>query len=183
MKEIKVNDWMKEGKERFGESMTEWQFVCPACKTVQTIQDLIDAGVKNEDLDGYMAFSCIGRFTKGEKGCDWTLGGLFQLHTIEVLLEDGGKRRVFEFAETEKEEEIESLRVDESIREAVDMWLKHGIKPGSCTEFLLRGDYERAFKHAHPFIKQHWNDYIAHIESLPEDCRGENFDTWKGRKG
>jgi len=97
---IKYDDWIKEAKVRFGEKARDWKFVCPACKTVQSIQDLLRAGVKKEDVDGYMAFSCIGRFTK-DKGCDWTLGGLFQIHTLEVELENGHKRAVFEFAETE----------------------------------------------------------------------------------
>ena len=71
------------------------------------------------------------------------------------------------------------MQVDDSIRSAVDMWIKHGIKPGSCTEHLLRGDYDRALQHAHPLIKPHWNDHIEYIESVPEECRGENYDTWK----
>ena len=95
---IELKDWIEEGEKRFGTDKSQWQFVCPACKTVQTVQDLIDAGVPKEDLDGYMAFSCIGRFTEGKKGCDWTLGGLFQIHKMEVVLDNGGKRKVFQFA-------------------------------------------------------------------------------------
>jgi len=102
MVEIKLNDWLAEGKKRFGEDIKKWQFVCPACKTVQTPQDLLDAGVGGDDVDRYIAFSCIGRFTegkKGTKGCDWTLGGFFQVHKTLVDREDGTTRRVFEFAE------------------------------------------------------------------------------------
>lgn len=98
MEQIKLNDWLDEGEKRFGKDKKQWQFVCPACKTVQKLQDLIDADVPKDDLDGYFAFSCIGRFTKGKKGCDWTLGGLLQSHKLEVVFEDGRKRKVFEFA-------------------------------------------------------------------------------------
>jgi len=74
------------------------------------------------------------------------------------------------------------MEVDENIICAVDSWIQHGINPGSCTELLLRGKYDEAFKHAHPLIKPYWEDHITYIESLPEACRGKNFDTWKGMK-
>lgn len=71
--------------------------------------------------------------------------------------------------------------VDDSIVSAVKLWIEHGIPPGSCTELLLRGDYDRAFKSAHPLIKPHWNDHILFIENcVPEYCRGVNYDKWKG---
>lgn len=97
MKEISYDEWRKQGKEKFGDDIKQWKFICPQCKTVQTAQDFIDAGVEKEDIEGYIAFSCIGRFTK-EKGCDWTLGGLFQIHETEVKFDSGKNRPVFEFA-------------------------------------------------------------------------------------
>lgn len=72
------------------------------------------------------------------------------------------------------------MRVDQSISDAVDKWLSNGINPGSCTELLLRGDYDEAFLHAHPLIKPFWKEHIRYIESIPAECRGENYDTWKG---
>jgi len=104
---IKIEDWMAEGEKRFGKDIKQWKFICPSCKTVQTAQDLLDAGVKKDDIDGYLGFSCIGRFAK-DKGCNWTLGGLFQIHTFEIELENGHKRAVFEFAEEMKDGENKS---------------------------------------------------------------------------
>jgi hypothetical protein len=102
VKKIGVEEWRKEGERRFGKDLKQWKFVCPACKTVQSPQDLIDAGIVDDDeLDSYLAFSCIGRFTEQKKGCDWTLGGLFQFHQTEVIRDDGKARKVFEFAEKE----------------------------------------------------------------------------------
>lgn len=74
-----------------------YQFICPACKTAQCAQDLIDAGAGEtfEDVQKYLAFSCVGRFTK-DKGCDWTLGGFLKIHEFEVINEDGDVRPVFE---------------------------------------------------------------------------------------
>ena len=65
-------------------------FECPRCRTLQSANDLIAAGA-GKDLDaveGYLAFSCIGRWDES-KGCDWTLGGLFQFHELEVITADG----------------------------------------------------------------------------------------------
>jgi hypothetical protein len=71
---------------------------CPVCKTVQSMRDLERAGVAAEDIDKFFGFSCVGRFTgagpkkKGDapgRGCDWTLGGLFQLHELEIVTPDG----------------------------------------------------------------------------------------------
>lgn len=65
-------------------------FRCPACKTLQSANDLIKAGAgKNfNEVEKYLAFSCVGRFDKN-KGCNWTLGGLFSMHELEVITPDG----------------------------------------------------------------------------------------------
>ena len=76
-----------------------------------------------------------------------------------------------------------NCRVDSNITSAVDAWYYYGIQPGSCTEYLLRGDYERAIQSAHMLIREDdvWNEHIRYIETaVPECCRGENYDTWKG---
>ena len=74
-------------------------FQCPVCKTHQTAQDLIDAGAGAtfEDVEKYLAFSCVGRWTNAGEfkegreglGCNWTLGGFFQLHELEVTAPEG----------------------------------------------------------------------------------------------
>lgn len=66
------------------------EFICPKCGTTQTAQDLIDAGAGEnfEDVATKIAFSCVGRYDE-EVDCDWTLGGLLQIHELEVIAEDG----------------------------------------------------------------------------------------------
>lgn len=76
----------------------KWVFICPSCQTEQSGQDLLDVGVSLDECAGVIGYSCIGRFTRS-KGCDWTLGGLFQIHTLEVVDEDGGIHPRFEFAD------------------------------------------------------------------------------------
>jgi hypothetical protein len=80
---------------------------CPMCGTIQSAVDLIraGAGATFDDVDKYLGFSCVGRFTeagpwkKGEepgRGCDWTLGGLFHFHKLEVVTPDGKQHPHFE---------------------------------------------------------------------------------------
>lgn len=71
-------------------------FRCPMCKTLQCAQDLIDAGAGAtlNKVETYLAFSCVGRFTDG-KGCNWTLGGLFKIHELEVVTPDGKRHPRF----------------------------------------------------------------------------------------
>ena len=82
-----------QGKDRI-EDVT---FRCPKCKTLQSAQDLINAGAGKsmDEVEKYLGFSCIGRWDKN-KGCDWTLGGLFQIHEFEVITEDGKHHPRFE---------------------------------------------------------------------------------------
>lgn len=81
-----------QGKERI-EDVT---FKCPHCGTLQSAQDLIDAGAGEsmDEVEKYLGFSCVGRFTES-KGCDWTLGGLFQIHELEVITPDGERHPRF----------------------------------------------------------------------------------------
>ena len=95
---LTLAEFHAEAIRRFGSDWKEWRFVCPNCGCEQTANDLIDAGAGGGDLDAVgrlLAFSCVGRFTD-EKGCDWTLGGLFRIHRLEV---DG--RPAFELAQIE----------------------------------------------------------------------------------
>jgi hypothetical protein len=96
-----------QGMEPYREDIA---FVCPMCKTVQSMRSLMDAGVKPEEVEKFIGFSCEGRFrnappakngkpgNKHIRGCDWTLGGLFKLHTTEVVKEDGSTHPIFELA-------------------------------------------------------------------------------------
>ncbi len=95
------DEWLAEAKRRFGKKPADWVFVCPRCKTEQTVKDLMDAGVAKNKVEVFLAFSCIGRFTT-DKGCNWTLGGLFRIHEAEITFDgDANPRPVFLFAGVE----------------------------------------------------------------------------------
>jgi len=100
-RQVLLADYRAEGTKRFGEDRKKWLYVCPICKTVQGYGDFkrLPEEMSDDKIASYLAFSCIGRFTEGKKGCDWTLGGLFQIHTLEVIDDEGRKHPRFEFAE------------------------------------------------------------------------------------
>ena len=96
MKTLSVKDWRSKAEKLFGKDMKQWRFKCVSCGNIQTIQDFIDADIDAPVCKAH--FSCIGRWKKGV-GCDWTLGGLLQIHEQEVVDEDGDIIKTFEFDE------------------------------------------------------------------------------------
>jgi len=92
---IMYNDWVKKLNERFGDK-ENWTFVCPACGHNQSVKDFREIGIDN----GSVAFNCIGRYDKNKGGCDWSLGGLLQINTKNVI-KDGKAFPAFEMAEKE----------------------------------------------------------------------------------
>ena len=97
-------EWIAEGKRRFGEDMLGWRFVCPSCGHVASVQDWKNAGAP----EGAVAFSCVGRQlnanddnTFGKKGgpCMYAGGGLFKLNPVTVVRENGQESALFAFAE------------------------------------------------------------------------------------
>ena len=99
-KTIKLADFIKEAKEKYGEDSKKWKFKCAKCGCIQSAEDfaqLSEFENNKQNIGNYVGFSCIGRFDKG-KGCDWTLGGLFTIHTLEIEDEQGKKHPHFELA-------------------------------------------------------------------------------------
>ena len=92
METISLDEFEQKLKDNFN-SLSEAEFICPSCKTVQTPQDLIDngAGKDLDEVNGFIGFSCVGRFNNKKTGCDWTLGGFFQIHELEITSQ--GKNR------------------------------------------------------------------------------------------
>lgn len=125
MKKMTVEEYHNALKAQGMPNMESLCVVCPMCGTVQSPNDLIDAGAgKNMDEAGkYFGFSCIGRWThqknppvdKGtQEGCNWTLGGLFQTHQLEVTTPDGKCHPSFEVATKEQAEEHLAKRAKSS---------------------------------------------------------------------
>lgn len=68
------------------------------------------AGKTEGDVEKYVGFSCVGRWTGAGsprknpdgKPCNWTLGGLFQTHKVTVVTPDGKPHPIFEVATAEE---------------------------------------------------------------------------------
>lgn len=97
MKTMTVEEFWSALKAQEKKRIEDVTFKCPRCGTLQCAQDLIDAGAGSDidEVEKYLAFSCVGRWSDS-KGCDWTLGGLFQIHTLEVVTPDGKHHPRFE---------------------------------------------------------------------------------------
>lgn len=112
MKRLTIPEFHAELKAQGVGSHEDVAFKCPMCGTIQSGRDLIaaGAGVSFDDVERYVGFSCIGRFTGAPaprakpdgKPCNWTLGGLFSLHKLEVVDDDGGAHPRFELATPEE---------------------------------------------------------------------------------
>lgn len=111
MKTMTHEEWMAEAERLFPDKPgRHYFFICPRCGVPQSGQDFLDLGMDSKLVRGYLAFSCIGRFTD-EMGCDWSLGGLLPIHKLEVSLPDGETRPTFEFYEgPTKGREFQKLR-------------------------------------------------------------------------
>jgi hypothetical protein len=92
-----------------------WAFVCPICGTVQSAEDLCRTGAGDsfKDVTKFLGFSCVGRFKPQGKdaftgkhipgdGCNYTLGGLFTIHTLTVVDDDGKEHPYFAIATPEQ---------------------------------------------------------------------------------
>ena len=112
MRTITLAQFHAEMKAQGVDRIEDVAFVCPRCKTIQSAADLIaaGAGTSMDEVEKYLGFSCVGRFTDAKSPrkkpdgspCDWTLGGFFSLHELEVVTEDGKHHPRFELATPEQ---------------------------------------------------------------------------------
>jgi hypothetical protein len=103
------DEWLAEGKRRFGDDWHNWKFVCPVCGHVQTPGEFETLGV-----DPQRAYAeCLGRLLpRGEQAydlatkpsdtghsspCDYCAFGLF--HSGNIVIADWKHVHVFPFAE------------------------------------------------------------------------------------
>lgn len=103
--------WLAIAAELFGEDPRAWRFTCPACGHEQSHNEVKARKPDVGDTSGWIYFSCEGRHNPGH-GCDWTLGGLFQVHTLEVLEESGRAVRCMRFAHPRADELLTAAAAD-----------------------------------------------------------------------
>lgn len=119
---IDVSEFHRRLKSQGVPNHNHSALVCPICKTVQSMASLVMAGATDSQAERQIGFSCEGRFTgagpwpskptakrKAVRGCDWSLGGLFRLHQLEVITEDGEAHPRFVIATPEQARELMQL--------------------------------------------------------------------------
>lgn len=103
-----------------------YAFRCPICGTIQSMASLVAAGAEQEEVHKYIAFSCEGRFSgagpaarsddtsrkakarRAVRGCDWTLGGLFQLQRLMIRYPDDAVSPSFEIVSADEAQALEA---------------------------------------------------------------------------
>lgn len=116
MRTLSIDEFHQELAAQKAPTIRDLAFVCPMCGTVQSANTLIAAGAGKtfDDVERYLAFSCVGRFLNAQpprkkpdgKPCNWTLGGLFKTHTLQVVDRDGNLNPRFEIASRQQAEEL-----------------------------------------------------------------------------
>ncbi|WP_158809631.1 VVA0879 family protein [Beijerinckia sp. L45] len=119
MKKMLIDD-ARAALSAQGVSPRNMAAICPICGTIQSMASLVRAGAPKDKVEDYFAFSCEGRFTgvgplpsekdrsaaakarRSQRGCDWTLGGLFSLHKLTIVYPDGKERPSFQIATAEQ---------------------------------------------------------------------------------
>jgi hypothetical protein len=101
---LTYDEWMAEGKRRFGENFHDWKFVCPVCENVAAIGDYKQYKHMGAEANSATC-ECIGRYQGadgfkplGQGPCDYALYGLFSLPGMKVELADGKVINSFAFA-------------------------------------------------------------------------------------
>jgi len=113
MREITHEEWLKEGKALFGTAnrptnYRAWKFVCPVCENVASVGDYEQYKDKGATPSS-ASQECIGRYAGGRSAmsiglsqpCDYAAFGLIGLCETVVVMPDGTKIPVFEFARPE----------------------------------------------------------------------------------
>jgi hypothetical protein len=100
------DEWLAEGKKRFGPDMKKWKFVCPGCGHIQAVEDFAqykDSGATPESATR----ECIGRYSGGKSWfetpkkklkdgpCDYAGYGLFRISPVTVV---DGEKKIMSFA-------------------------------------------------------------------------------------
>jgi len=121
MRCITVDEFHAELKAQGVSSQDHFAFRCPMCGAIQSAADLVAAGAGDsfEKVKSDLGFACVGRWTgagghkKGApagSGCDWSLGGLFKIHKLEIVASDQGRHPFFELATPQEAQAHEARR-------------------------------------------------------------------------
>ena len=136
MRQITIPEFHADLKAQGVSAREHAAFKCCICGTVQSMASLKHAGCPDDRIENQIGFSCEGRWSKAgpwprgdkaqeqrraqtdKRGCDWTLGGLLRIHSLEVLNEEGDAQPIFEPATAEEAQELEKTLASMPARES-----------------------------------------------------------------
>ncbi|WP_428303871.1 VVA0879 family protein [Lacipirellula sp.] len=109
MLDVKLTEeqWREELQRRYGDNLAAAKFVCPSCGFVQSRADFETLGMGPEVIGSMLAYSCIGRyrrgqcqaaFTGGPGPCDYAGGGLIMIAPV-IVISPTQTVRIFDFAD------------------------------------------------------------------------------------
>lgn len=85
-----------------------YAFRCVHCGHVQPPESMRQrCGLDDDKIERAVFFACEGRFNP-DYGCNWTLGGLLQIHTLEIEADDGTITPAFEPATPEEAQTLKA---------------------------------------------------------------------------
>jgi len=105
-RKMTLEEWLAEGRRRFGPDSMNWKFVCPMCGHIQSVTDFKqyqDRGAtpdsaRHECIGRYMD-ECKDAFSEDGKGpCNYAGYGLFKFSPI-IVVADGNECLCFDFAD------------------------------------------------------------------------------------
>lgn len=100
------DEWLKEGRARFGADFMNWKFVCPGCGNVAAVSDYQPFKAAGADPNS-ATNQCIGRFLAGRSWlhgsgpgpCDYAGFGLIRISPVRVLIPETFEVHCFAFAD------------------------------------------------------------------------------------
>lgn len=120
-RKITQEAWRRIGRELYGDKARHWAFRCISCGHVQTAAEIADRyGLDLARAGARVYVSCEGRL--GGPGCNWSLGGLLKMHTLEVLEpESQCFDPVFEFADPRADAMVEAVKLAPRVHPSTDV--------------------------------------------------------------
>ena len=104
--ELTLEEWQAQGVQLFGRDVNKWRFVCPACGHIQTRQDWLNLGMRPQQVDERVGFTCIGRWLdpfnmakdfepSGGSGCNYVGDREPNISPFTVIISPGEERPTF----------------------------------------------------------------------------------------
>jgi hypothetical protein len=163
MKRIQLADWKRIGTKLFGVDHKEWKFRCAHCGHSQSETSIRALAPDVKAVEPY--FNCTGRYNK-KVGCDWTLGGFFMIHTLEIFLPDSLTfGPVFEFDHPDAASEVDAVLMPPRTHTTTEVKQWSAWTWPEWVPAKLRSEVESFWSEKHGRSPKEWLDDAARREA------------------